>query len=553
MLIDRDRGGAECAQITFPMLNIDPRYLRPPRFRRALQTNSWQRQLIGRGQQDPNWWIRTILGVLLWSKQCEIVDSVARYERTIVPAAFSLGKTFVAACIALWFLFCFRPSKVVCTAATNRQIRDLLWSEIRATWHNARYPLGGEAPLQQQLRLGPDHYAIGFSPRSEIVDAFTGYHSPSQLVIFDQSAGILESIWQATETLLSGEHCRWLCLGNTAINTGTFADICIPGRNHTFGEWNKIKITALESPNVQTGEVIVPGIVTKRWVDDRLKAWGEKDPLWQIYGLAEFAADSVRSLLTTPHLDLAINSPGTMSNTIDIGMDVGWRGTDSTVWFARSGSRALHMRKVTGNDTSQVFKETMDYVPWIESRFRKKVETFRIDSTGIGAGPADRLLAETSIPVEPVIAAEAAIDSMRFQNVRAEMGWMLRERVENRDLGLAQLECDDPDAIKMLHQECRLMRYTLQKRTQKILLADKDDLRKLIGRSPDHFDALKFAYESPGGGEFRVATIASDARGNLESAEAQVRTTDTPAEVATRVKDEADRHMESLLGDDGWV
>ena len=43
---------------------------------------------------------------------------------------------------ALWFVACYFPARVPCTAPTSHQLEDVLWSEI-ATWHRQmaeKYP-----------------------------------------------------------------------------------------------------------------------------------------------------------------------------------------------------------------------------------------------------------------------------------------------------------------------------------------------------------------------------------------------------------------------------
>ena len=91
------------------------------------------KRIIESGRSNPVMWIENVLGVRLWSKQKEIVRAVRDEPRVAVRAGHNVGKSFVAACLALWFLYSFRPSKVVTTAPTWRQVREILWREIRAT------------------------------------------------------------------------------------------------------------------------------------------------------------------------------------------------------------------------------------------------------------------------------------------------------------------------------------------------------------------------------------------------------------------------------------
>ena len=104
---------------------------------------SWKSDLIVRSREDPVFFIEQVLGSQLWSKQKEICYAVRDHERVAVPASFGVGKTYLAARLALWFLFGFREAKVVSTAPTLRQVKDLLWAEIRHAYQKSHVKLGG--------------------------------------------------------------------------------------------------------------------------------------------------------------------------------------------------------------------------------------------------------------------------------------------------------------------------------------------------------------------------------------------------------------------------
>ena len=55
-----------------------------------------------------------------------------------MKAANGVGKTYLAADLLLWFLFCFRPSVVLTTAPTWRQVESLLWEEVRRRFRKAK-------------------------------------------------------------------------------------------------------------------------------------------------------------------------------------------------------------------------------------------------------------------------------------------------------------------------------------------------------------------------------------------------------------------------------
>src|ERR1041385_6585970 len=111
---------------------------------------------------DPGGFARDILGVTWWQVQLEIALSVRDNPRTAVAACYASGKTFVAACIALWWLCTRRPALVVTTAPTGRLVKLLLWREIRKLHRRAKRRLPGR-PLQLKLEISDDWIAFGFS------------------------------------------------------------------------------------------------------------------------------------------------------------------------------------------------------------------------------------------------------------------------------------------------------------------------------------------------------------------------------------------------------
>ena len=97
---------------------------------RSSQTLEKQQKLL-RVIDDPTRFAEVMLGDAVWSKQREILQSVARYPRTAVKACHASGKTFTAAEVVLWWITCRPEAVAVTTAPTWTQVERLLWGEIR--------------------------------------------------------------------------------------------------------------------------------------------------------------------------------------------------------------------------------------------------------------------------------------------------------------------------------------------------------------------------------------------------------------------------------------
>src|SRR5215472_10413994 len=111
--------------------------------------------------EDPTLFAQIMLGHEVWSKQYEILQSVAKHSRTAVKACHASGKTFTAAEAVLWWVTRHQHAVAVTTAPTWTQVERLLWGEIRSAVYRSRitYP----KPAATSLQLGPGRYAIGLS------------------------------------------------------------------------------------------------------------------------------------------------------------------------------------------------------------------------------------------------------------------------------------------------------------------------------------------------------------------------------------------------------
>ncbi len=113
-------------------------------------------------EDDPVGFAEDVLGVRLWSKQRDLAELVVGNRLVYALSANGVGKTLAAAVLTLWWLFCRGPSMVVSIAATEKQLREQLWGEIRSLHMKAG--LQGER-FTQGLRISEKDgwRAIGFN------------------------------------------------------------------------------------------------------------------------------------------------------------------------------------------------------------------------------------------------------------------------------------------------------------------------------------------------------------------------------------------------------
>jgi len=249
-------------------------------------------------KNNPVEFLKTYWDVQLWGKLEEVCNSVRDNRVTAVPSGHGVGKSFISAKIALWWLFTHYPSKVITTAPTWAQVESVLWSEIRNSIMFSKIPLcETKNVLQTEIHLAPDWFAQGIST-TENVDQrefgstkFQGYLSPNLLVILDEAPGVHRSIHIAVETLATGENNRILEIGNPTSPSGPFYDKCYSNNAH------KISISCLDHPNITSGKEVIPGAVTIDWLKRMKEEWGEGSPLYKAKVLGEFPDETEDSLI----------------------------------------------------------------------------------------------------------------------------------------------------------------------------------------------------------------------------------------------------------------
>jgi hypothetical protein len=109
----------------------------------------------------------------------------------------------------------------------------------------------------------------------------------------------------------------------------------------------------------------------------------------------------------------------------------------------------------------------------------------QIDKIGIGAGVVSRGV-ELHEPFVGINVGEAAIDSERFLNLRAEYYWALRERFEAGDVDL------DPSDKQLASELCSI-RFKRTSRGQ-IQIESKEDMKRRGIPSPNRAEAVMLAF-----------------------------------------------------------
>ncbi len=441
------------------------------------------------------------LGEALWSKQIEIMRSVADNRRTAVQSCHGVGKSFSAARLITWWIDTHPPGEafVVSTAPTNPQVEAVLWREINKAFPKANPPLPGRV-LIKEWKIGNELVGYGRKPADYDPAAFQGIHARFVLVVLDEACGIPEALWTAAGALVTNEGSRILAIGNPDDSTGHFAKICKGATG-----WNVLRIRAQESPNF-TGEYVSremsEGLVSQDYLDDLIAdGCGPGTPIWSAKVEGEFPEDSEDSVVR-PSAVAKCRLPDQVHDhlePIELGVDVG-AGGDFSVIMARFGPVARLVKRSKTPDTMALVD---DVIAAIEELGATRV---KVDKTGIGWGVTDRLVqmraeGKHNAQIVGVMVGAASRRPDRYPKLRDQIWWEVgRLMSENNAWDLSALD------------DATIAQLTAPKHSPdasgRVKVERKDDTKKRLGRSPDDADALLLAFYNGG---------ASSAKDWLES------------------------------------
>lgn len=499
--------------------------------------------ILANVQRNPKLFIEKVLGCSsLELYQDRICHEVATYDRVAVSACHAVGKTFLLARIALWFLYCFRNSIVITTAPTARQVEMLLWGEIGVAVKGALYNLGGNLS-GTKLQIADKWYALGFSPKKEAGgddnkeqkgSTFQGWHGDYILIIFDEAVGVPADIWTQVEGLLtSGKIVKFVCIANPTTKNCNFYE-CFQ-----LASWRKVHLSCFDSPNLIANGITnkvellkelekvnqmaeeprlnyiksykkpVPHLLSCQWVIEKLIEWGIDHPLFQSKVLGEFPDVDDSTIIQLGDVEAAqarTHLPKAKKPIRFIGVDVARYGDDKTVFTELTETVHTRTKSIVKRDTMHV---TGELVNFIKDDYDGEDIIVCIDATGIGSGVYDRInemiktndkeanLPKTLRVIEIHFGASVSqlqrgdkptpkeeLEQATYANLKALMFFDLANALKT-ELRLRK------EAIYQL--ELPTIKYKFNS-TGKTLVESKEDYKKRTGKkSPDHADSLALA------------------------------------------------------------
>ena len=437
---------------------------------------------------NPVQFVREVFGVEPDPWQVKVLTEAGKpgRKRIAMKACAGPGKTAVLAWLGWQRLACYagrgEHPKGAAVSITADNLRDNLWPEL-SKWQSRSPFLMAAFKWTKTLIFANDHPETWFlSARSfakaadpeTVGRALSGLHSEFPFALIDESGDMPVQISKSAEQALGACVDGLLATaGNTTSHTGLLYHVCTHGRSNWYVE----TITGdPDNPN-RASRVDID------WASEQIRLYGRDNPWVMAYVLGEFPPGSINALLTVEEVEAAMGRhlrPDAYEwSQKRLGVDVARFGDDRTVLFPRQGLASFQPVVMRHQRTTDIAARVMQ----AGDRWHHELEF--IDDTGHwGHGVIDNLLAAGRSPIG-IQFHGPAIDP-RYRNKRAEMWFAMAEWVKR---GGAL-----PD-IPELVAELTAPTYTLV--NGKLMLEDKDQVKKRLGRSPDLADALGLTFAYP--------------------------------------------------------
>jgi len=505
-------------------------------------------------QDDPVGFVSEVLGATLWSKQVEMLEAVRDTEIVHIRSATGVGKTFGLAQLAIWIYKAYPGSQVYTTTAPpEANLKRLLWAEI--------YSLTKEFPelfADDDIRASmfitrhPKEFITGVtipvsSSDEDIETKWSGKHAPVIVFEADEGDGIPDPVYKGMDGCMSGGMARQIICYNPKKKSGEIY------RREKEGRALVIEMSALDHPNVLTGEDIIPGAVTRAKTVERIHLWTEPKPLdmdvnstcWEIpeflYGvtgkmndgtiippllpgirvvidnqfwykvLGQYPPGGVDRLIWDEWIDMAVSKWELMRAAHDgivtppagiqptMGLDVADFGPDHHSACFRYGMWVDVPELWKDSDPSDAAdKAARMYI-------RRDAKMCKVDATGVGAGTPGNMVkwGRRQTPRKRIVAVRVMVaesargtagveaDYAEFFQLRDESYWTLRTVFRKGEIAIPPETYNE--ACRRLHDSLKAVDYEITGKNL-IRVTTKQIMRKRLTFSPDEMEALMLSY-----------------------------------------------------------
>jgi hypothetical protein len=521
--------------------------------KRILQSYQTADKLVNY-RNDPHHFMLEVLGDQRFTDEIVgVMESVRDNPITIARSANSVGKSFCASRLAIWFYSVYADSQVYMTAAPPEgNLRNILWAHVARIARDKPALFSGHLIRRLRVERHPESFMQGVSiplqgTSAEREAKFSGRHAPHLMFIVDEGDAVPEEVYKGIDGCMSSGFVRLLIMFNPRAPQGYIYDL------EKRGGANVIELSSLDHPNVKTGRDIIPGAVSRDVTVKRFNEWtrplaigeqpdqncvkvpeflvgetavgndgrtypplqaGERkitvEEFWY-KTLGKYPSQGSRQLISEEWIsnartryDLYVAMYGDRPPEgvrPRVGLDCAEFGSDNNSLCARYGGYVAPFMSWGGLDSDET--ATKGFVEY------KKLngDLLYVDALGIGSSVSPRIyrlgkeegydVVVIGVKVSEKPSKMTKSDLGEFYSMRDELWWRCREWLERDQTAMLP---NDP----MLVEELRTATYDYTNDSRKIKIMKKEEFRDKLKRSPDRADALCLTF-SP----YERATVLS--------------------------------------------
>ncbi|MFA5252349.1 MAG: hypothetical protein WC454_07180 [Phycisphaerae bacterium] len=435
-------------------------------------------------RNSPLQFVKECLNVTPTEQQIELLSgsrSIALHKRTSVRSGHGPGKSAVAAWLILWFLVTRPYAKVVCTAPTNRQLTDILLSEL-SKWLRTSLVADEFRVFRDAVRSkeAEKEWWVRFispsvrSSKEEQAETLAGLHGEHILVVCDEASGIPDPVFIPLEGILTKEDNKVLTIGNMTRNTGYFYDTHF---NATFkNSWNLLHWDSRKSSNVD-----------KSFPEYMAAKYGIESNIYRIRVLGEPPLQDDTTLIPLYAAEQCIGNDFEVAEDepLYLGVDVARYGDDASIIMPRRGL------KIFPWETFHKLN-TIDLGGFINQTYQEQEASgCAIDVIGVGAGVSDWLQKHNMKNLYEVNVTAASSNIEKFHKLRDELWCRVRDNclLGKYSFPSVKLHGEKESLGQQLANELATVRYKFNAHGG-ILVENKKDMKSRGIDSPNIADAL---------------------------------------------------------------
>lgn len=398
----------------------------------------------------------------LASYQKRILNSNARF--TITEASTKVGKTFshiiwlyakehegedYEGCNYWWVAPVFNQSKI----AFNRLIRYLAHTKLyRFNETNLIIYCPNGAEIHFKSAEKPDNL----------------YCEDVYACVFDEAPRAREEAWFALRSTLTSTNAPCKLIGN-------FGGISnwvhkLKEKSKTDKQYEYFKVTCWDA--------IAEGII-----DEEEVLQAQRDLPGKIFKeLYEAEASEDDGQLIMNEIIFKVFSNVHIQGGIKyITADIARLGRDKTVIMVWDGWRVIEILEMA---TSTV-DESVNAIRLLIDKYNVNLSNVVVDEDGVGGGVKDYLRCTGFVNNAKAIKVNGKEEN--FPNIATQCAYKLAEIINRNEI---YIKCNE-EQERLITEELEMVRLAKTIDITKITLSTKDDIKKIIGRSPDYLDTIK--------------------------------------------------------------